>query len=83
MAHPTDSHSTDPAASDQSQGAGRRDEPVRGNPHDMQIDENTGLPFSIVPDGEKPEPQDEVAPEDRLRIDPESRIPRPVQPDLA
>lgn len=68
---------------DRSQGVGRRNEPVMKNAHDMQIDGETGLPVTIVPDGEKAETSDKVAPKDRLRIDPESRIPRPVQPDLA
>lgn len=66
-----------------SHGAGRRDEPVRGNPHDMQIDKETGLPVTITPDGEKARIEPKVDPDDRLKIDPESRIPRPVQPDLA
>ena len=51
---------------------------------DMQIDPETGRPVSIPPVGEKENrPEPVVAPEERLRIDPESRIPRPVQPDLA
>lgn len=68
---------------DRSHGVGQRGEPVRGNMHDMQIDKETGVPVSIPPDGAKqirPEPVDA---EERLRIDPRSRIPRPVQPDLA
>lgn len=68
---------------DASQGVGRRGEPVKNNPHDMQIDRETGLPVAIVPDGEKEPTRDNVDPEEALRIDPESRIPRPVQPDLA
>jgi hypothetical protein len=68
---------------DKSQGVGRRGEPVMKNPHDMQIDKKTGLPVAIVPDGEKLPSVDKVDPDERLRIDPESRIPRPVQPDLA
>lgn len=68
---------------DRSHGTGRRDEPVRGNPHDMQIDKETGLPVSIEPDGEKQETGQPVSEDDRLKIDPESRVPRPVQPDLA
>ena len=71
------------ASTDRSHGAGQRGEPVRDNAHDMQIDEATGLPVSIPPDGEKENRPGRVDPEDRLRIDPESRIPRPVQPDLA
>jgi hypothetical protein len=58
----------------QNQGVGERD---------MQIDKETGDPVTIPPDGEKKNRPKGVAPEDRLRIDPESRIPRPVQPDLA
>ena len=70
-------------APDGSHGVGRRDEPVRGNPHDMQIDDETGLPVTIEPDGEKQDMEDHVPKKDRLKVDPESRIPRPVQPDLA
>jgi hypothetical protein len=68
---------------DASTGVGRRDEPVRGDDHDMQIDKDTGLPVAIVPDGEKQDTEPEVPEKDRLNIDPESRIPKPVQPDLA
>ena len=68
---------------DRSSGAGRLGEAVRGNPHDMQIDKETGLPVAVVPDGEKAEQPEKADPEDKLKIDPESRIPRPVQPDLA
>lgn len=69
---------------DQSQGVGRRNEPVLRNPHDMQIDKETGLPVSIEPDGEQQDPtKDKAAPDERLKIDPDSRIPQPVQPDLA
>ena len=57
--------------------------PVRENKHDMQIDPETGQPVSIPPVGEKEDRPETVPPEERLRIDPESRIPRPVQPDLA
>lgn len=64
-------------------GVGQRGEPVRGNDHDMQIDKDTGLPVAIVPDGEKQDTEPEVPEKDRLNIDPESRIPKPVQPDLA
>jgi hypothetical protein len=70
-------------STDASQGAGRRGEPVRGNMHDMQIDKQTGLPVAIPPDGEKAKQPGGVRPEDRLKTDPESRIPQPVQPDLA
>lgn len=55
----------------------------RDNRHDMQIDAETGLPVPIVPDGEKENQPGRASQEERLRIDPESRIPRPVQPDLA
>ncbi|MGV3550655.1 hypothetical protein [Rhizobium sp.] len=68
---------------DKSSGVGRRGEPVMKNPHDMQIDKETGLPVAIVPDGEKEPTRDKAEPTDKLRIDPDSRIPRPVQPDLA
>lgn len=68
---------------DASTGVGQRGEPVRGNDHDMQIDKETGLPVAIVPDGEKQDTTAEVPKKDRLKIDPESRIPKPVQPDLA
>lgn len=68
---------------DGSQGAGRRGEPVMKNPHDMQIDKETGLPVAIVPDGEKEPTREKVNPGEAPRIDPQSRIPRPVQPDLA
>lgn len=66
-----------------SQGAGKRGEPVRRNLHDMQIDKETGLPVDIVPDGEKADTKPEVPEDERLRVDPDSCIPRPVQPDLA
>ena len=69
---------------DPSQGVGRRNEPVMRNPHDMQIDKETGLPVTIAPDGEKQQTTgDKAPPDERLKIDPDSRIPRPVQPDLA
>jgi hypothetical protein len=73
-----------PSNTDKSQGVGRRGEPVMRNPHDMQIDKETGLPVAIAPDGEKDHThKDEVGADERLKIDPDSRIPRPVQPDLA
>jgi hypothetical protein len=72
-----------PERRDPSQGVGTRGEQVRGNPHDMQIDKETGLPVSIVPDGEKADNESEVPEHERLKVDPDSRIPRPVQPDLA
>jgi hypothetical protein len=61
----------------------KRGEPLRKDVDDMQIDEATGRPVSIAPDGEKENRPETVDPKERLRIDPESRIPRPVQPDLA
>lgn len=71
------------ASADGSLGAAQRGEPVRNKTDDMQVDEETGLPVSITPDGEKENRPESVEPDERLRIDPESRIPRPVQPDLA
>ena len=68
---------------DASEGVGKHGEPVRGNDHDMQIDKETGLPVTVVPDGEKQDTSPEVPESDRLKIDPDSRIPKPVQPDLA
>lgn len=68
---------------DRSRGAGHGHQPGRKNPHDMQVDEETGRPVAIVPDGEKPSTRGSVNPDEALRIDPESRVPRPVQPDLA
>lgn len=68
---------------DKSHGAGRGDAPVMNNPHDMQIDAATGLPVAIAPDGEKALSEDGIDPREALRIDPKSRIPTPVQPDLA
>lgn len=56
---------------------------VAGDPRDVQIDEETGRPVAIEPDGEKDNTEPEVPESERLRIDPDSRIPRPVQPDLA
>lgn len=58
-------------------------EPLRSDVGDMQVDEATGRPVPIAPDGEKENRPEKVDPEERLKIDPESRIPRPVQPDLA
>jgi len=71
------------ASNDRSQQADQRGDVVRSDIRDMQIDEETGLPVSIPPDGEKEDRPEPVDPEERLKIDPESRIPRPVQPDLA
>ena len=42
-----------------------------------------GTTVAIEPDGEKDNTEPEVPESERLRIDPDSRIPRPVQPDLA
>lgn len=68
---------------DKSQILGRRGERIPAEVHDVQIDKETGLPVRIVPDGEKRNDGGTVPPSERLRIDPQSRIPRPVQPDLA
>lgn len=67
----------------ESRGANRGSQPLRDNPQDMQVDEETGRPVATVPDGEKADQAPEVPAKDRLKIDPDSRIPRPVQPDLA
>jgi hypothetical protein len=67
-------------STDRSRAAG---EPARDTVDDVQIDKETGLPVSIPPDGEKVNRPDEVDADERLRVDPNSRIPRPVQPDLA
>lgn len=57
------------------------------NSDDEQLKPATGEPVGIAPDGAKTEGEIEnkqVAHKDEaLRIDPNSRIPRPVQPDLA
>ena len=68
---------------DRSQGSGPRGEPAPDTSDDPQVDEETGRPVAIVPDGEKENSPEEIDGEERLRIDPNSRIPRPVQPDLA
>lgn len=68
---------------DRSHEVDQRGLPIRSDAEDMQTDEDSGLPVSIPPDGEKLNPPERVDAEDRLKIDPESRIPRPVQPDLA
>lgn len=70
-------------STDRNRDARRLGGAVRDNEYDMQVDPETGRPLSIPPDGEKENRPDEVAADERLRIDPESRIPRPVQPDLA
>lgn len=53
----------------------------------IQRDRETGEPVGIAPVGEKSEGEikdDRKVPKDEaLKIDPESRIPRPPQPDLA
>jgi hypothetical protein len=73
-----------PLKTDKSNGVGRRNEPVMRNPHDMQIDKETGLPVAIAPDGEKESSaENKAARDDGLKIDPHSRMPRPIQPDLA
>jgi len=61
----------------------QRGEPLHNDADNMQIDEATGRPVVIAPEGEKENRPEKVDPKERLRIDPESRIPRPVQPDLA
>lgn len=64
------------------QAATNRD--PRQHARDMQRDEETGQPVAIVPDGEKEHADgDRATPDESLKIDPRSRIPRPVQPDLA
>ena len=68
---------------DRNQVAGRPGEPVHDIPDDPQVDESTGRPVAIVPDGEKENKAEEIDGDERLKIDPNSRIPRPVQPDLA
>lgn len=54
---------------------------------DVQRNTETGAPVGVAPNGAKTEGEiEEDANADRgeaARIDPESRIPRPVQPDLA
>lgn len=70
-------------AHDAARRSARPVNPARVRSGDPQVDEETGGPVAVVPDGEKANDPAEVPPEARLRIDPESRIPRPVQPDLA
>lgn len=57
------------------------------DPDDVQRDPETGAQIGIAPNGAKTEGEIEektnADPDDAARIDPESRIPRPVQPDLA
>jgi hypothetical protein len=54
---------------------------------DVQRDTETGTPVGVAPNGAKTEGEIEektnADPGKAARIDPESRIPRPVQPDLA
>jgi hypothetical protein len=57
------------------------------NPDDEQVNEETGEPSGVAPHGAKTEGEIEEKKtddeDDALRIDPNSRIPRPVPPDLA
>ena len=57
------------------------------NADDEQLDENTGNPVGVAPNGAKTEGEIEDKKnsnkQDAARIDPHSRIPRPVPPDLA
>ena len=57
------------------------------NDNDAQLDSVTGEPVEIAPDGAKTESEIEdkktADKDEALRIDPNSRIPRPVEPDLA
>ncbi|MDB5525284.1 MAG: hypothetical protein JWM58_3047 [Rhizobium sp.] len=57
------------------------------NRDDQQLNSETGEPVGIAPDGAKTEGEIDnkktVNEDEALRIDPNSRIPRPVQPDLA
>ena len=57
------------------------------NSDDEQLTPATGEPVGVAPDGAKTEGEIEdkqtVDKDEALRIDPNSRIPRPVQPDLA
>jgi ribosomal protein L12E/L44/L45/RPP1/RPP2 len=57
------------------------------NDIDEQLDEATGKPVSVAPNGAKTEEEIErdqnADGDDAALIDPDSRIPRPVQPDLA
>jgi hypothetical protein len=60
---------------------------VEADADDLQRDADTGAPVGVAPNGAKTEGEIEektnADPGDAARIDPESRIPRPVQPDLA
>ncbi len=57
------------------------------NADDAKLNEDTGAPIGIAPNGAKTEGEIEEKQNpdkaDAARIDPDSRIPRPVQPDLA
>jgi hypothetical protein len=57
------------------------------NDDDEQLSERTGQPVGVVPLGAKTEGEIEdkknADKKDAAAIDPDSRIPRPVQPDLA
>lgn len=62
--------------------------PANQSPRDAapQIDPQTGRPVPIAPFGELSDLEIEEGArdqEDAARIDPDSRIPRPPQPDLA
>jgi len=54
---------------------------------DVQRDVETGMPIDVAPNGAKTEGEIDdkrnADPRKAARIDPESRIPRPVPPDLA
>jgi hypothetical protein len=53
---------------------------------DPPVDPNTGLPLDIPPDGPLGDEGNDIGEpgrDDGPLIDPNSRIPRPVQPDLA
>jgi hypothetical protein len=57
------------------------------NENDAQLNEKTGNPVGVAPNGAKTESEIEAKEDadkaDAFRIDPDSRIPRPVLPDLA
>jgi hypothetical protein len=57
------------------------------NENDEQLNEETGAPVKVAPVGAKTEGEIEdrknADKRDAARIDPNSRIPRPPQPDLA
>jgi hypothetical protein len=68
---------------DRNQGASPNDKGSGDTSGDPQIDRDTGRPVAIAPDGERENDPEEIDGRERLKIDPNSRIPRPVQPDLA